>query len=306
MWSKSINVLQGKGKSLTAMTIQRRIVYMTVHAVTMNLTSYSFYLMCKAATSKEQWAQSLPKLFLLLTNMIPPLHFVHATCFPHQLAIIWYLSMVFLNDWMWFHDEKLPFHNLCPDWASCSFCKWWLEQCSNEISRPITDTSDFQRHCYLWSCRMLHTNYSHNITTNREYFTKSRQTASIYSSRIWYLANENPAGVCSTEYKSSLPLHVTVMHEAPYVLFFLDNKNSRIDYQQPVLQIKKGGENLKKKFSLLCRNNFLSLRRSVETRSISQRVTKTLTWLAIFHSALSSLYSFCYTFFKQYVFEWMY
>jgi len=112
-------------------------------------------LVCMSATSEIQRAQPLPELLLLLTNEIPPLHFACTLAWiPARLTTIQYMSTIYPNDRMRFHDGKLPFHHLCRAGAPRSCFEWWLEQCPEAISRRTTDTGDFPLHCFLSSSRM--------------------------------------------------------------------------------------------------------------------------------------------------------
>jgi len=171
----------------------------------------------------------LPELLLLLMNEIPPLHFACATWFPDRSTTIQYLSMVVPNDCIQLHEGKLPFHNLCLARAPHCFLEWWLEKYPNAIHMPTTDTGDFPLHCYLSSHKSTHTTSSGNITTKREYFTKTRQTAATYSSTIQYLAKQYLTAMCSTNRQGWLPLHMLVFARCTIRrVVLLGTRNSRV------------------------------------------------------------------------------
>jgi len=152
------------------------------------LSALPLDLVCMSATSTIRRAQLLPELLLLLTNEIPPLHFAcKLTWIPARETTIQYLSTIFSNDRMRFHDGKLPFHHLCRAGAPRSFLEWWLEQCPNAISTPTTDTGDYPLHCYLSSSRTTIAS-TNTATTETDLSMNRQQTSSDTFPELCYLA----------------------------------------------------------------------------------------------------------------------
>jgi len=198
---------------------------------------------CMSATSEIQRAQPLPELLLLLTNEIPPLHFACTLAWiPARLTTIQYMSTIYPNDRMRFHDGKLPFHHLCRAGAPRSCFEWWLEQCPEAISRRTTDTGDFPLHCFLSSSSMTSTS---TTTTEMELSINTQQTSSDTFAELCYLAERYPAAMRSTNRNGWLPLHLAAMSDAPLgVLFFLvrefpESVMPPVDYHPPPVVLGK-------------------------------------------------------------------
>jgi len=206
MWLESIQLPQGKGKSASYVDQSE-----SGNHKFDGLQALALDLVCLDVSSKQR-AHPLPELLLLLTNEVPPLHFACAhTWIPTRLTTIQYLSLIYPNDQMWFHDGKLPFHNLCSAGVPHCFLEWWLGQCPNAILVPTTDTGDFPLHCYLSSKTITAT-----TTTEMELFTKTQQTLSdLSTATVFYLAKQYPAAMCSSNGSGWLLLHMVAMHDAP-------------------------------------------------------------------------------------------
>jgi len=92
------------------------------------------------------------ELLLLLTNEIPPWHFVSThPWISYRWTTIQYLFRVYPNDRMQFHDGKLPFHNFCQSGVPLAILEGWLEEFPDAISTGTTDSGDFLLHCYMLS-----------------------------------------------------------------------------------------------------------------------------------------------------------
>jgi len=98
-----------------------------------------------------------PQVIRLLTNQIPPLHFVctyAAKCWgPQMMTTMDYLLSVFPEDAMLFVHGMLPIHCASRAGATRSSLKWWMKKCPEVIKVIMTDTGGTLLHCYLLSAQ---------------------------------------------------------------------------------------------------------------------------------------------------------
>ncbi len=98
--------------------------------------------------------KSSPEIIGMLTNQMPPLHFICAhTCTPWEITLkaIQYLASVFPNDVMLFHQGMLPFHIACQVGAPRFVLEWWRQQHPSVVSMYTTDNHESALYCYLSS-----------------------------------------------------------------------------------------------------------------------------------------------------------
>jgi len=154
--------------------------------------------------------ESLAKI-PLLTNGIPPLHFV-CTYSPsiRMLDFLKYLVRLFADDRLLVHDGMLPFHCACRAGAPKDVLEWWLKQYPQLAGTPLAETNDYPLHCYV----------SHVAQSGLTPWRK--QEKEEYLSTVEYLVKAHPAALRIANRGGWLPLHLAAMNDAPLnVIFYL-------------------------------------------------------------------------------------
>jgi len=152
-----------------------------------------------------QKRQPSPQLIGLLTNQMPPLHFVctYATKLwsPRTMVTMGYLMSKFPQDSTLFYNGMLPFHCACHSGATRPFLNWWWKKYPDIVQLITEDTRDTPLHCYL---------------------------SSAYGQKQWFfLAVQFLVGKCSNALRTTnkmgmLPWHIAAIHQAPLdILFYL-------------------------------------------------------------------------------------
>jgi len=156
-----------------------------------------------------------PEFICLLTNQMPPLHFVctYATKYwgPQTIVTMDYLLSVFPQDAMLFYHGMLPIHCMCCAGGTRSLLKWWWKKCPEVIKLITMDTGDTLLHCYLSSAALS------ALTSHRK-----KQCFST----VQFLLEKHPDALRATNRMGWLPFHMAAVHQAPLeVLFYLVCQN---------------------------------------------------------------------------------
>ncbi len=159
----------------------------------------------------DQCKSPSTKLIHLLTRGNPPLHYVCANeCtlwMPTRLQTIAFLSSLYPDEMMRFHNGMLPIHVACRARAPRAVLECLVQQCPQVIHMVTKDMKDSLLHCYFSSTRRT---TSHDLHLNWSWST------------ITYLVEVHPEALNYPNRRGWLPIHIAAMHDAPLdMLFYL-------------------------------------------------------------------------------------
>jgi len=170
-----------------------------------------------------------PELVRLLTNGIPPLHFVFAyTCTENEMngfrrKTITYLIPLFPEETMRYHQGMLPFHAACRAKAPFSVLELMLQHQRPEgIRMRTTDTNDTSLHCYLSSPNRR----TATEETRPRDDPQQQPLADLDLNTVKDLVRRYPLALLIRNRSGWLPLYVAALNDAPVdVLFFLTQQS---------------------------------------------------------------------------------
>jgi len=153
--------------------------------------------------------------FLILTNGIPPLHFV-CTYSPsiRMLEFLKYLAPFIPDGRLLVHNGLLPFHCACRSGAPKDVLEWWLKQYPHLAGTPVQETNDYPLHCYVSHIPQPESTMAElDLEEKQEYEQE-------YLSTVEYLVKAHPAAVRIANRGGWIPLHLAAMHDAPLSAVF--------------------------------------------------------------------------------------
>jgi len=196
-------------------------------------------IVCDTATAEQPLTM---EIMLLMTNGTPPLHFACSqpctTWFPYRKQTLEKLAALSApEDWMQFHQGRLPLHCAGRAQAGKAILWWLMEQYPNVLRTCTTDTMDFPLHCYLSSSTITRTTTTSNsvpnsttsgttMTQNFSYVTGQGSSMWLWSRysflMVWYLVKQYPAVLGIANRTRWLPIHLVALHDVPLnILFYL-------------------------------------------------------------------------------------
>jgi len=187
------------------------------HTMNANKAMYCTALPIDLACAQER--KPSPECIRLLTNHMPPLHFVctYASQFwcRQTMVTMEYLISIFPDDPKLFYQGMLPFHCACRAGARWPLMKWWWKKFPDIVQEITTYTGDTSLHCYALSTF---------AAPNAPDSDKQRQQRYL---AMQFLVERHPDAVRKMNRKGMLPFHVAAVHQAPLdVLFYLACQNT--------------------------------------------------------------------------------
>ncbi len=188
-----------------------------------------------ALTLEEEEEKPSVELIPMLTNGMPPLHFLcqYSNSWTTQrMDAIKYLASIFPEDGMQFDDGMLPFHWDCRSRAPQSVLEWWCQQYPTIISTRTIHTHELPLHCYLSSSSTTTTGTGTTTTTDQEAASQNQDpmeqhgddldSDSDFLLAVQFLVEKYPDAVTCTDRMGWLPFQVAALHNAALdVVFFL-------------------------------------------------------------------------------------
>ncbi len=159
-----------------------------------------------------------PEFIHLLTNNMPPLHFLCTYAAkiwgPQTMVTMDYLLSMFPDDPKLLYCGMLPFHCACHAGARWSLLKWWWDKSPNIVQVITMDTGDTSLHCHSLSAQVaLNASASH----------RQRQQCFL---AIQFLVEKYPDALGKINRMGMLSFHVAAVHQAPLdILFYLATQN---------------------------------------------------------------------------------
>jgi len=153
------------------------------------------------------------ELVCLLTNKMPPLHFVSTyacdSLGPQRIVTIQFLDSIFPSGATFFYQGLLPFHCACRAGATQCILEWWWEKYPMVIQTPTMDTGDFPLYCYL-------------SPTNSTPIAARAINSEIpqYLSAMQFLLQKQPEVLCYANILGHLPFHIAALHQVPLDALF--------------------------------------------------------------------------------------